>query len=137
MNTEITSYKAAIESEINSKYEVYLEWDNTSIKLSNSSVNNIIINELVNGVTDSFIKKNMNLIIRNTGEVPIKLYSMFPGNTDIPLIECENLYFNSYLGDYERVPILIGTSNIPSESIMPQYMGQWIYFRQNNPYTNK
>ena len=56
---------------------------------------------------------------------------------DIPLIECENVYFNSYLGDYERVPILIGTSSVPSESIMPQYMGQWIYFRQNNPYTNK
>ena len=137
MNNEITTYKAAIDSEINSNYEVYLEWDNTSLKLSNSSINNIMINELVNGVTDSFIRKDMNLIIRNTGNIPIKLYSMFPGNTDIPLIECENMYFNSYISDYERVPMLISGSSVPSESIVPQYLGQWIYFRQNNPYTNK
>ena len=43
----------------------------------------------------------------------------------------------AYLSDYERVPMLITGSSIPSESIVPQYLGQWIYFRQNNPYTNK
>ena len=137
MNNEITTYKAAIDSEINSSYEVYLEWDNTSLKLSDSSLNNININEVVNGVSDAFIKKEMNLIIRNTGSIPIKLYSIFPGNTDITLFECNDMYFKSYLSDYERVPLLINGSSIPSESIMPQYMGQWIYFRQNNPYTNK
>lgn len=137
MNNEITTYKAAIDSEINANYEIFLEWDNSSIKLSNSTANNIIINELVNGVTDTFIKKNMNLIIKNTGEVPIKFYSLFPGNVDVPLLECENMYFNGYLGSYERVPLLIEGSNVPSESIIPQYMGQWIYFRQDNAFNNK
>jgi hypothetical protein len=137
MNNEITSYKEAIDSEINAKYNVYLEWDNSSIKLSNSTINNITINELVNGVNDTFVKKNMNLVIQNTGSIPVKLYSIFPGNIDIPLIECENTYFNSYLGDYERVPLLLEGSNIPEDNIMPQYMGQWIYFRQNNPFNNK
>lgn len=137
MNNEITTYKAAIDSEINTNYEIYLEWDNTTLKLSNSSLNNININEVVNGVTDSFIKKEMNLIIKNTGSVPVKLFSIFPGNINIPLSECTDMYFKSYLGDYERVPLLINGSSIPSESIIPQYMGQWIYFRQNNPYTNK
>ena len=137
MNNEITLYKSAIDSEIHANYEIFLEWDNSSIKLSNSTMNNIIINELVNGVTDTFIKKNMNLVVKNTGDVPIKLYSIFPGNTDIPLLECENMYFNGYLGNYERVPLLIEGSNIPSESIIPQYMGQWIYFRQDNAFNNK
>lgn len=137
MNNEITTYKAAIDSEVNSNYDIYLEWDNTSLKLSNSTINNVSINELVNGITDTFIKKNMNLVIKNTGSVPIKLYSMFPGNTDIPLIECDNMYFNNYLGNYERVPLLLEGSNIPSETVIPQYMGQWIYFRQDNPFNNK
>ena len=137
MNNEITLYKSAIDSEINASYEIFLEWDNSSVKLSNSTINNIIINELVNGVSDTFIKKSMNLIIKNVGAVPIKLYSLFPGNVDIPLLECENMYFNGYLNNYERVPLLIEGSNIPSESIIPQYMGQWIYFRQDNAFNNK
>jgi len=137
MNNDITSYKSAIDNELSSNYEIYLEWDNNSIKLSNLTTNNIVINELVNGTTDTFIKKNMNLIIKNTGSSPIKLYSIFPGNIDIPLIESNNSYFNTYSVNYERVPMLLQGSSIPSESIIPQYMGQWIYFRQNNPFTNK
>ena len=137
MNNDISLYKAAIESEINSNYEIYIEWDNNSILLSNLTTNNIVINELINGSVDTFIKKNMNLIIKNTGANPIKLYSIFPGNVDIPLIETNTMYFNNYIADYERVPLLLDGSSIPSESIIPQVMGQWIYFRQNNPFTNK
>lgn len=137
ISNDISTYKAAIESEINSNYEIYIEWDNNSILLSNLTSNNIVINELVNGATDMFIKKNMNLIIKNTGVNPIKLYSIFPGNVDIPLIETDNMYFNNYIANYERVPMLLNGSSIPSESIIPQVMGQWIYFRQNNPFTNK
>ena len=136
INNEMTTYKAAIDAEVNSKYEIYLEWDNNTIKLSNSSINNIAINEVINGVTDSFIKKEMNIVIKNTGNIPIKFYSMFPGNIDIPLLDVDNMYFNSYLENYDRVPLLLYGSSIPSECIMPQYMGQWIYFRQTNPYTN-
>jgi len=137
MSNEITSYKSAIENEINTNFDIYIEWDNSSIKLSNSTINNITINELTNVTSDTFVKKNMNLIIKNTGSVPVKLYSLFPGNIDIPLIECDGMYLNNYVSNYERVPILLSGSSIPSESIMPQYMGQWIYFRQDNPFNNK
>lgn len=137
MNNDITTYKAAIDSEINSKYVMMLEWDNTSIELSNITANNVIINELVNGTSDSFIKKKMNLIIKNVGASPIKLYSIFPGNVDTQLINFQNKYFDELIVNYERVPMLLEGSSIPSESIIPQYMGQWIYFRQNNPYTLK
>ena len=137
INNEITTYKAAIDNEINAKYDVLLEWDNTSLVLSNSTSNKIVINELINGTGDSFIRKEMNLIIKNTGSVPIKFYSIFPGNIDVPLINLENIYYDYYISDYERVPMLLEGSNIPSESIIPQYAGQWIYFRQNNPYNNK
>ena len=137
MNNEINSYKKAIDNEINSKYVMLLEWDNTSIELSDMTNNNIIINELVNGSLDSFIKKKMNLIIKNVGSSPIKLYSIFPGNVDTPLINFQNKYFDELIVNYDRVPLLLGGSNIPSESIIPQTMGQWIYFRQTNPYTLK
>lgn len=136
MNNEITSYKASIDNELNSNYEVILEWDNTSIQLSNMTNNNIVINELINGVFDTFIKKKMNLIIKNTGSTPIKLYSIFPGNIDTTLLDSSNKYFDDIIINYERVPLLVEGSNVPSESILPQYMGQWIYFRQNNPFTS-
>ena len=136
MNNEITSYKASIDNELNSNYEVILEWDNTSIQLSNMTNNNIVINELINGVFDTFIKKKMNLIIKNTGSTPIKLYSIFPGNIDTTLLDSSNRYFDDMIINYERVPLLVEGSNVPSESILPQYMGQWIYFRQNNPFTS-
>lgn len=137
MNNEITTYKTSIENELNSNYTVMLEWDNSSIELSNMTNNNITINELINGTSDTFISKKMNLIIKNVGATPIKLYSIFSGNIDTPLIESNNKYFDDIIGNYERVPLLIEGSNIPSESIIPQYMGQWIYFRQNNPFTSK
>ena len=136
MNNEITSYKASIDNELNSNYEVILEWDNTSIQLSNMTNNNIVINELISGVFDTFIKKKMNLIIKNTGSTPIKLYSIFPGNIDTTLLDSSNKYFDDIIINYERVPLLVEGSNVPSESILPQYMGQWIYFRQNNPFTS-
>ena len=136
MKNEITSYKASIDNELNSNYEVILEWDNTSIQLSNMTNNNIVINELINGVFDTFIKKKMNLIIKNTGSTPIKLYSIFPGNIDTTLLDSSNKYFDDIIINYERVPLLVEGSNVPSESILPQYMGQWIYFRQNNPFTS-
>lgn len=138
MNNEITSYKSAIDNEINTKYSIYLEWDNSSIKLSNSTINNVYINEVVNGNNDTFIKKNMNLVIKNTGEVPVKLYSIFPGNTDVSLLECDSSsYYNNNLSVYERIPLLLEGSSVPSECVLPQSMGQWIYFRQNNAFTNK
>lgn len=137
MNNDMTIYKAAIDNEINAKYEVLLEWDNNSLQLSNMTNNNIVINELANGTTDAFIKKKMNLIIRNVGSTPIKLYSILPGNIDTPLIYSDNQYLNEYIKDYERVPILIEGSSIPSESIIPQYLGQWAYFRETNPFTRE
>ena len=137
MNNDMTIYKAAIDNEINAKYEVLLEWDNNSLQLSNMTNNNIVINELANGTTDAFVKKKMNLIIRNVGSTPIKLYSILPGNIDTPLIYSDNQYLNEYVKDYERVPILIEGSSIPSESITPQYLGQWLYFRETNPFTHE
>ena len=137
MDNEINTYKKAIDNELNSKYIMLLEWDNTSIELSNMTNNNVIINELINGSLDSFIKKKMNLIVKNVGSSPIKLYSIFPGNINTPLIDFQNKYFDELIVNYDRVPMLIEGSSIPSESIVPQYMGQWIYFRQNNPYTLK
>jgi hypothetical protein len=137
ITNDMTIYKAAIDNEVNTKYEVLLEWDNNSLQLSNMTNNNIVINELANGTTDTFIKKKMNLIIRNVGSTPIKLYSILPGNIDTPLIYSDNQYLNEYIKDYERVPILIEGSSIPSESIIPQYLGQWVYFRENNPFTRQ
>ena len=137
ISNDMTTYKAAIENEVNSKYEVLLEWDNNSLTLSNMTNNNIVINELANGTTDTFIKKKMNIIIKNVGVNPIKLYSIFPGNIDTPLLYSDNQYYNEYIKDYERVPLLIEGSSIPSKSISPQYLGQWIYFRETNPFTRE
>ena len=137
MNKDLMEYKEAIDNEIASKYSIYIEWDNSKLELSNATSNNIIINELINGTSDTFVKKEINLVIKNVGTVPLKLYSIFPGNIDVPLIMSDNTYYNQYVKDYERVPLLKKGSSVLSECIMPQYLGQWIYFRQTNPYTQE
>ena len=137
LTTDLNEYKNLIMNELNSNYKVYLEYDNLSIELSNSSENNISINTDTNGNNDVFIKKPMNIIIKNTGTTDIKLYSIFPGNVNIPLLLTSEQFYDQYIINYERVPLLCGDSNIPKENIYTQKLGQWIYFRQNNPYSKK
>ena len=137
MVNDIEEYRSIIENELNAEYEVYLEFDNNTVLLTNNTENNILINELMNGTNDSFIRKNMNLIIRNTGSTAINLYSIFPGNTQIPLLKTDMEFYNKYLVNYERVPILKTGGATPEQNIIWQTLGQWIYFRQNNPYTRE
>jgi len=129
MSTNIDKYKELIEQSINAKYSVYLEFDNETIELFTGSINRININD--NNISDSFIKKNLRIIIKNSGEYPVKLYSQFPGNSDIALIEDNRETYNRTIGNYERVPLLM------NNEMNPQFLGQWIYFRQNNPYTQE
>lgn len=137
MTNDIEVYKNIINNELNSEYEIYLEFDNNTILLTNNTDNNILINELINGNNDTFIKKKMNLIIRNTGSTMIKLYSIFPGNVNTPLLKTDMEFYNKYVKDYERVPILKSGGATPQENIIWQTLGQWIYFRQNNPFTKE
>ena len=79
----------------------------------------------------------MNIIIKNTGTSDIKLYSIFPGNVNTPLLLTSEQFYDQYIINYERVPLLCGESNVPFENIYTQKLGQWIYFRQNNPYSKR
>jgi len=137
INNDLLEYKNMINDTLNTKYSVYLQFGENMIELSNLTANKIKINDLANDTNDSFRKEEMNLIIKNTGDIPIKLYSIFPGDINKTLLEANNTYFNQYYKDYERVPMLIKGYSIPSECIMGQHLGQWIYFRQNNPFTKE
>jgi hypothetical protein len=89
---------------------------------------NILNNE---HIISTFVKKEMNIVIKNTGDVPVKLYSIFPGNLNTPLLLCYDAFYEKTIIDYERVPIMI--NNV----LGYQTLGQWIYFRQNNPWTTE
>lgn len=130
INSSLEEYKTTMENETNSKFELYITFDNTSIQLSPNSVNtiNIYNNE---HISDIFIKKNITLTIKNSGTVRVNLYSIFPGNTDEALIDTDINAFEKIIGNYERVPMLV------SNEIKAQKMGQWIYFRSNSPWTGE
>lgn len=130
MSQDIERYKTLIDNEANSKFSVYLAFDEQNVELSPNTINNINIYN-TDHITGNFIRKEMNLIIKNTGSTPINLYSIFPGNTSIPLILSDIEFYNEYITNYERVPMIV------DNTIAPQYLGQWIYFRQNNPYTKR
>ena len=129
MSTNIDKYKDIIDESLSKKYGVYLEFDNQVIELFSGSINKININDT--NITDSFIKKQMRIIIKNIGENPVKLYSQFPGNSNIALIEDNREAYSRYIGNYERVPLIV------NNQMSPQYLGQWIYFRQNNPFNRE
>ena len=128
MSLDLENTKALVENELNKKYSIYLNYDEGNVQLFPGSINkvNIYNNDHIN---DSFVKKQMNLIIKNTGDVNVRFYSIFPGNYDIPLILSNNEFYEKYIQHYERVPIY------DNGVLSLQTLGQWIYFRQDNPYT--
>ena len=128
MSNDIENTKSIIDSEYNRKYEVYLTYDDKSIKLFNNAINKIQLYNS-NHINDAFVKQYMNIVIKNTGTSNVKLYSIFPGNLDIPLLLSNNEFYEQYIRHYERVPLFV--DNI----LTYQTLGQWIYFRQDNPFT--
>ena len=139
IDKEINEYKEYINNELTNEYKVYLQDDKDQlIELTKNTVNTINL-QYDNDNYDTFIRKEFNLIIKNTGSMPINFYSIFPGNTDIPLIHSNiNHYiYNRDIQDYERVPLLLDNITNVKDSIFPQVLGQWIYFRYNNIYTKE
>lgn len=130
LTNAIETYQTLIDNELNQKYSVWLTYDDTSIELFNNSTNKVNIYN-TDHILNSFIKKDMNIVIKNVGNVPIKIYSQFPGNINTPLILSNDVYYEKRIGNYERVPLVVDNNT------SPQYMGQWVYFRQNNPWTGK
>ena len=137
MMNDLNEYKSLINNELNSDYKVYLEYDNNKIEIFNTNETNISINSDNNIIQDKFIKKKMNLVFTNTGSIDIKFYSIFPGDVNMPLLLTDQQFYSEYILNYERVPLLYGDSNVPFENIYYQTLGQWIYFRQNNPFSKK
>lgn len=139
IDKEINEYKEYINNELTNEYKVYLQDDKDQlIELTKNTVNTINL-QYDNDNYDTFIRKEFNLIIKNTGSMSINFYSIFPGNTDIPLIHSNiNHYiYNRDIQDYERVPLLLDNITNVKDSIFPQVLGQWIYFRYNNIYTKE
>lgn len=137
MSNELEGYKDLFTNESLSQYKIYLEWEGNSIELTANTTNNITINDtsniqLIN--KENFIKKNMNIVIKNVGDVPLKLYSIFPGNTSKALFQCAQ-NFDADLSKYESVPLLYGEDPLISNCLYVQRLGQWAYFREDNPYT--
>lgn len=128
MSIDIENTKSLVDTELNKKYSVLLNYDEGNVELFTGNINkiNIYNNDHVN---DAFVKKQMNIIIKNTGSTNIRFYSIFPGNVDIPLILSNNEFYEKYIQHYERVPLTVGGK------LALQTLGQWIYFRQDNPYT--
>lgn len=133
ITNELNEYKVLIQDVINEEYKVYFVYDDNAVELSNSNINKINITYGQNDVL-RFIRKDCKIIIKNTGVNPIKLYSIFPGHTDTPLLHT-NTYAN--VENYERVPLLYASINDIKSSVYLQTLGQWIYFRQNNVYTGE
>ena len=130
MNNYIETYRTLLDNESNAKFEVYLTYDDYQVPLSKNTKNVINIYNS-DHIADSFIKKKMNIVIKNTGDVRVNLYSIFPGNTDTLLIDSNMQFYNDRIGNYERVPVFM------NNNLTGQYLGQWIYFRKNNPYTGE
>ena len=128
MSNTIEKYRQYIEGHSNTAFEVYLNYDDNSVLLSPNSINKINIYN-TDHITDMFIRKEMNIIIKNTGSTRLNLYSIFPGNIDEHLITNSTDSYIDKKGDYERVPLFI------ANELEGQYLGQWIYFRQNNPFS--
>lgn len=130
LSSEVERYTKLISETLNQKYAVYLTYDESQVELFNSIINKVnIYNE--EHIVDTFVKKTMNIVFKNTGDIPIKMYSIFPGNINIPLLLNNDEFYDKTIRHYERVPVFF------DDKISYQRLGQWIYFRQNNFWTGE
>lgn len=129
MCNEINIYKDLLQTENQKKFQVYLQYDDKTIEIQPNATNRINIYN-VEHISDFYIKRNMNLIIKNVGDVAVNFYSLFPGNIEIPLL-LSNIDKYKDVSDYQQMPIFV------NDILTPQTLGQWIYFRQNNIYTKE
>ena len=137
LTNDINNYKELILGDATSSYSLYLVFDNKQIELFSETINDITINENSFISSDTFVTKDMKLVLKNTGTGPLKIYSLFPGNKDKSLIQLDDQYARTYESlNYERVPILIETDGPENlhiyDSVRWQSLGQWIYFRKNS-----
>lgn len=130
MVNDLDKYSKLLNESINQKYTVYLQYEDRTDILFDSKINKLTINDN-NSFVNTFNKKELSIIIKNEGSVPIKLYSIFPGNYEIPLLLCNDEFYDSKIINYERVPIFI------DNKVGAQYLGQWIYFRQSEFWTGR
>ena len=128
INSSIEDCRTLLDENSNASYEVYLQYDNVNIPLSNTVVNNVNIYNNTQ-IKDIFIKKKMKIIVKNTGSVRLKLYSIFPGNTETPLLNTNIDAYNTKIVNYERIPLIV------NNEVKGQVLGQYIYFRENSPWT--
>lgn len=128
INSNIETCKTLLDESSNASYEVYLQYDDASIPLSNTVINNVNIYNNTQ-IKDIFIKKKMKIVIKNTGSVRLNLYSIFPGNTETALLNTDIDAYNTKIVNYERVPMIV------NNEVKGQVLGQYIYFRENSPWT--
>lgn len=129
MCNDIAVYKDLIQTESQKRFQVYLQYDGKNIEMHPNTTNRISLYNIEH-ISDYYIKKDMNIVIKNTGEVDINLYSIFPGNIDVSLLN-SNIDKYKDTENYQQYPIFV------NGVIDTQRLGQWIYFRQRNPYTKE
>ena len=135
MNNEISLYKSYIDNEVAGKHRVFLQIDNQLIELNKGTINEVNIQNT--NYDNEYSTEVLNIVIKNLGETPLNLYSIFPGNNDITLFDTNLSYYKDTISDYECVPMVLANVNDINESIQPQTLGQYIYFRQNNIWTSE
>ena len=135
VDVEVYKYRTLIESEINAKFEVYVTYDGNVMELHQDVINELPVFTEPNN--QKIIRKNLSIIIKNTGDIPLALMTMFPGARDINIRNYANdiAFCSDDHRHYDNVLLLYGNSNISENSIFEQTLGQWIYFRNDNPFT--
>lgn len=131
ISNDIVDYKELLNDATKSKYQIQLVSDDVSTVLHQNTKNKISIYSNDVSTNNKFIKKKFKLIIKNTSDYNVKLYSLFPYNANVPVAFISDETNSLKLANkFYRVPLQV------SNAATPQYCGQWIYFRQTNPVTN-
>lgn len=135
LDDEVYKYRTMIESVVNNNYKVYITHDDENIELNTMSINNIEFLDVADSL--HFKKHEFNLIIRNEGSIPLKLYSMFSGVSDNDLYDSSSNGGYNYgyvMENYKDIILHYGLSLDNSENMKLQSFAQYIYFTRYNVY---
>lgn len=133
MSTSLDNVNSMIGDIKSQSYTVTLSDSTSTINLKEGTLSTFevqpYLNNSVQAAANRYVENTLQLTIKNTGTSTLYFYSIFPGSHEIILPRVNTDYFMQRGGYYDIFPIYVngGFEN--------QKMGQWIYFRNVNPFT--
>ena len=139
LETALAKYDSMLSTYVSTTYEIKLSYKNTDYTLYPNSFKVITI-PITKSISDVSIKETLDIVIKNTGDGVLKLYSLFCGS-NVNALYTDTSSIITPIGIYDDlarynyyIDNKVFSKNPEMTDIFTQTYNQYLYFRNNNPF---